>query len=234
MKPKSPSETTTLFARRFRGYYPVVIDIETAGFNPKTDALLEIAINLLQMDETGKLMPGESLHFHVEPFAGANLDASSLAFNGIDPFNPLRGAVAERDAISEICKAVRAAQKAAGCQRSVIVAHNAAFDQGFFNAAISRLNYKRSPFHAFVSFDTTSLAALALGQTVLAKACAQAGIAFNAKEAHSALYDTERTAELFCYIVNRWQEMGGWPLGSALVADDEENNTPEQTDAVVD
>lgn len=234
MKPKSPSETTTLLARRFRGYYPVVIDIETAGFNPKTDALLEIAINLLQMDETGKLMPGESLHFHVEPFAGANLDASSLAFNGIDPYNPLRGAVAERDAISEICKAVRAAQKAAGCQRSVIVAHNAAFDQGFFNAAISRLNYKRSPFHAFVSFDTTSLAALALGQTVLAKACAQAGIAFNAKEAHSALYDTERTAELFCYIVNRWQDMGGWPLGSALVADDEENSTTEQTDALAD
>jgi len=221
MKPTSSSQTTSLLARRFRGYYPVVIDIETAGFNPKTDALLEIAVNLLQMDDEGQLIPGETLHFHVDPFEGANLDASSLAFNGIDPFNPLRGAVAERDAITEICKAVRKAQKAAGCQRSVIVAHNSAFDQGFFNAAISRVNYKRSPFHAFVSFDTTSLAALALGQTVLAKACMQAGIAFNAKEAHSALYDTERTAELFCYIVNRWQQMGGWPLNTALAQDDE-------------
>lgn len=221
MKPTSSSQTTSLLARRFRGYYPVVIDIETAGFNPKTDALLEIAVNLLQMDDEGQLIPGETLHFHVDPFEGANLDASSLAFNGIDPFNPLRGAVAERDAITEICKAVRKAQKAAGCQRSVIVAHNSAFDQGFFNAAISRLNYKRSPFHAFVSFDTTSLAALALGQTVLAKACMQAGIAFNAKEAHSALYDTERTAELFCYIVNRWQQMGGWPLNAALAQDDD-------------
>lgn len=219
MKPTSSSQTTSLLARRFRGYYPVVIDIETAGFNPKTDALLEIAVNLLQMDDEGQLIPGETLHFHVDPFEGANLDASSLAFNGIDPFNPLRGAVAERDAITEICKAVRKAQKAAGCQRSVIVAHNSAFDQGFFNAAISRVNYKRSPFHAFVSFDTTSLAALALGQTVLAKACMQAGIAFNAKEAHSALYDTERTAELFCYIVNRWQQMGGWPLNTALAQD---------------
>ena len=28
---------------RFRGFYPVVIDVETAGFNAKTDALLEIA-----------------------------------------------------------------------------------------------------------------------------------------------------------------------------------------------
>ncbi|CAM5221742.1 ribonuclease T [Alishewanella longhuensis] len=114
MKPTSPAETTSLFARRFRGYYPVVIDIETAGFNPKTDALLEIAINMLQMDEAGRLIPGETLHFHVDPFEGANLDASSLAFNGIDPFNPLRGAVAERDAISEICKAVRKAQKSGG------------------------------------------------------------------------------------------------------------------------
>lgn len=231
MKSTSPAETTSLFARRFRGYYPVVIDIETAGFNPKTDALLEIAVNLLQMDDAGRLIPGETLHFHVDPFEGANLDASSLAFNGIDPFNPLRGAVAEREAISEICKAVRKAQKAAGCQRSVIVAHNAAFDQGFFNAAISRVNYKRSPFHAFVSFDTTSLSALALGQTVLAKACAQAGIAFNAKEAHSALYDTERTAELFCYIVNRWQEMGGWPLSNALPQESTDNTESDSTTA---
>ncbi|SNY55375.1 RNAse T [Arsukibacterium tuosuense] len=209
------TEKTSPLAQRFRGYYPVVIDVETAGFNAQTDALLEIAVNLLQMDDEGKLFPGETLHFHVEPFAGANLDASSLAFNGIDPFNPLRGAVPEREALTEICKAVRKAQKAAGCQRTVIVAHNSAFDQGFVNAAIARTNYKRSPFHAFVSFDTTSLAALALGQTVLAKACQQAGIAFDNKEAHSALYDTERTAELFCYIVNKWQQLGGWPLSEA-------------------
>lgn len=223
------TKSASLLAQRFRGYYPVVIDVETAGFNPKTDALLEIAVNLLEMDAEGQLKPGKTLHFHVDPFAGANLDASSLAFNGIDPFNPLRGAVPEREAITEICKAVRKAQKDAGCQRSVLVAHNSAFDQGFFNAAISRLNYKRSPFHAFVSFDTTSLAALALGQTVLAKACQQAGIAFNAKEAHSALYDTERTAELFCYIVNKWQQLGGWPLSNALPADEEQDEKTENT-----
>ncbi|MDX1391073.1 MAG: ribonuclease T [Rheinheimera sp.] len=219
------TQANPMLAQRFRGYYPVVIDVETAGFNAKTDALLEIAATLLNMDEQGNLVPLQTLHFHVEPFDGANLDASSLAFNGIDPFNPLRGAVSEREAISEICKAVRKAQKEAGCQRSVIVAHNAAFDQGFLNAAIARLNFKRSPFHAFVSFDTTSLSALALGQTVLAKACQAAGIAFDNKEAHSALYDTERTAELFCYIVNRWQQLGGWPLANALVEESEESVT---------
>ena len=52
---------------------------------------------------------------------------------------------------------------------------------------------------------------LALGQTVLAKACQSARIPFDNKEAHSALYDTERTTELFCHIVNRWKSLGGWP-----------------------
>lgn len=202
--------TNSLF-KRFRGYYPVVIDVETAGFNAKTDALLEIAATLLTMDEHGQLTKLQTLHFHVEPFVGAVFNPSSLAFNGIDPFNPLRGAVTEREALTEIFKAVRKAQKDAGCQRSVMVAHNSAFDQSFLNAAIERNHIKRSPFHAFVSFDTTTLAALALGQTVLAKACQAAGIQFDNREAHSALYDTERTAELFCHIVNRWQQLGGWP-----------------------
>ncbi len=69
---------------RFRGFYPVVIDVETAGFNAKTDALLEIAAITLKMDEQGWLTPDTTLHFHVEPFEGANLQPEALAFNGID------------------------------------------------------------------------------------------------------------------------------------------------------
>ncbi len=207
------SETEqSLFSQRFRGFYPVVIDVETAGFNNKTDALLEIAATTLKMDENGDLALDTTLHFHIAPFEGANIEQSAIEFNGIDPFSPLRGAVDEAEAIKEICKMVRKGQKAAGCQRSVVVAHNAAFDHGFLNAAIERNNIKRTPFHPFVSFDTTSLAGLALGQTVLAKACRRAGIAFDNSQAHSALYDTERTAELFCYIVNRFKALGGWPL----------------------
>ncbi|WP_125719149.1 ribonuclease T [Pseudoalteromonas rubra] len=202
----------TLFAKRFRGFFPVVIDVETAGFNKDTDALLEIAVSMLKMDEQGLLSLDHTVHFHVAPFEGANIEQSAIDFNGIDPFSALRGAVAEEEAIKEICKAVRKAQKAAGCQRSVVVAHNAAFDHGFLNAAIERCKIKRTPFHPFVSFDTTSLAGLALGQTVLAKACRTAGIEFDNSQAHSALYDTERTAELFCHIVNKWQALGGWPL----------------------
>ena len=203
----------TLFAQRFRGYFPVVIDVETGGFNAQTDALLEIAATTLTLDEvSGQFNLDETIHFNVDPFEGANLEQSALEFTGIDPTNPLRGAVDEKKAITDIFKLVRKKMKAVGCQRAVIVAHNAAFDLGFLNAATVRCLIKRSPFHPFVSFDTTTLSGLALGQTVLAKACIAANIDFNNNEAHSALYDTEKTAELFCYIVNKWQQLGGWPL----------------------
>ncbi|MGI2261220.1 ribonuclease T [Shewanella sp. GXUN23E] len=197
---------------RFRGYFPVVIDVETAGFNAQTDALLEIAVTMLKMNEQGELELDQTLHYNIEPFEGANLEAEALAFNGIDPNNPLRGAVSEKEAFLDIFKKVKKAQKAADCHRSIIVAHNAAFDHGFVSKAIERNDIKRSPFHPFATFDTATLAGLAIGHTVLAKACKMAGIPFDNKEAHSALYDTERTAELFCYIVNRWKALGGWPI----------------------
>jgi len=205
-----------LIAQRFRGYFPVVIDVETAGFNAQTDALLEIAATTLALDEnTGQFRLDETIHFNVEPFEGANLEKAALEFTGIDPTNPLRGAVSEKKALTETFKLIRKKMKAAGCQRAIMVAHNASFDLGFVNAATERCAIKRSPFHPFVSFDTTTLSGLALGQTVLAKACAAAEIDFNNNEAHSALYDTEKTAELFCYIVNKWQQLGGWPLIAA-------------------
>jgi len=209
----SQNTEKSLFAQRFRGYFPIVIDVETAGFNAQTDALLEIAASVLKMDnESGILSIDETIQFNIEPFEGANLEKKALEFTGIDPTNPLRGAVDEDEALKEIFKLVRKKMKAAGCQRAVMVAHNAAFDLGFLNAAVERCNIKRSPFHPFVSFDTTTLSGLALGQTVLAKACEAANIDFSNSEAHTALYDTEKTAELFCYIVNKWQSLGGWPL----------------------
>lgn len=201
-----------LLKERFRGYYPVVIDVETAGFQAKTDALLEIAAVTLRMDEDGWLMPDQTVHFHIEPFEGANIEQAAIDFNGIDPFNPLRGAVSEYDALHEMFKVIRKGMKDSDCSRAIVVAHNAAFDHGFLMAASERANLKRNPFHPFATFDTAALSGLALGQTVLAKACQTAKIPFDNDEAHSALYDTERTAELFCHIVNKWKSLGGWPL----------------------
>jgi len=202
----------SLMSKRFRGYFPVVIDIETAGFNAQTDAVLELAASILSFDKDENLTVDQTHHYNIDPFEGANLEQASLDFTGIDPYNPLRGAVSEKDALHDLFKHVRKAMKAQGCHRAIIVAHNAAFDQSFFKAATHRSGLKRDPFHPFVTFDTTTLSGLALGQTVLAKACKMAGIPFDGNEAHSALYDTERTAELFCHIVNKWKALGGWPL----------------------
>ncbi len=197
-------------AERFRGYLPVVIDVETGGFNCATDALLEIAATTIGMDEQGFVFPEHTHFFRVEPFEGANIEAAALEFTGIKLDHPLRMAVSEEAALTDIFRGVRKALKANGCKRAILVGHNSSFDLGFLNAAVTRLDMKRNPFHPFSSFDTATLAGLAYGQTVLAKACQAAGIDFDGREAHSARYDTEKTAELFCGIVNRWKQMGGW------------------------
>ena len=197
-------------SQRFRGFLPVVVDVETGGFNNKTDALLEIAAVTLDMDDTGYIHPDETMHFHVKPFEGANIDQAAIDFIGVDPFHPLRIATNEEDAMQGIFKMVRKVVKRTGCNRAVLVGHNATFDLGFVNAAAERCDLKRNPFHPFSCFDTATLGGLAYGQTVLARACEAGGIDFDKNEAHSARYDTNKTAELFCAIVNRWKELGGW------------------------
>ncbi|WP_042958921.1 ribonuclease T [Erwinia tasmaniensis] len=215
----SESNEFNTLSSRFRGFYPVVIDVETAGFDAKTNALLEIAAVTLKMDNDGWLVKDETLHFHVEPFPGSILLPEALAFNGIDPANPLRGAVSEYESLHAIFKLVRKGIKDSGCNRAVMVAHNATFDLNFMNAAAERASLKRNPFHPFVTFDTAALSGLVLGQTVLAKACHAAGMTFDSSQAHSALYDTLQTADLFCELVNRWKRLGGWPLPLAAKSD---------------
>lgn len=197
---------------RFRGFLPVVVDVETAGFNAETDALLEIAAVTVRMDDDGTLRRSQTVACHVEPFPGANLEQRALDFTGIDPYNPFRMAKKETDALEYIFAPIREEVKAQRCSRAILVGHNPFFDLGFLKAAVERTNNKKSPFHSFSSFDTATLGGLAYGQTVLAKACVAAGIEFDSGQAHSAIYDAERTADLFCAIVNRYRELGGCPL----------------------
>ena len=195
---------------RFRGFLPVIIDVETGGFIAQTDAILEVAATVVRMDQDGLLSVHRTHDFHVMPFEGANIEQSALDFTGIDPYHPFREAVSEENALTEMFRVVRKEIREQGCNRAILVGHNAHFDAGFINAAVERTGIKRNPFHPFSFFDTATLSGLAYGQTVLAKACAEAGISFDNNEAHSAAYDAERTAELFCDIVNRWKESGGW------------------------
>ncbi|MFO7593426.1 MAG: ribonuclease T [Pseudomonadota bacterium] len=199
-------------ADRFRGFLPVVVDVETAGFNSETDALLEIAAVTVRMDDDGKLYRHECYACHVEPFPGANLDKRALDFTGIDPFNPFRMAKPEGKALEQVFTPIREEVKARGCTRAILVGHNPFFDLGFLKAAVERTGNKKNPFHSFSTFDTATLGGLAYGQTVLAKAARAAGIEWDNSQAHSAIYDAERTADLFCAIVNLWHKMGGCPM----------------------
>jgi len=203
-------------ALRFRGYLPVVVDVETGGFDAQRDALLEIAATIVRIDDEGILEPAETHAFHVQPFAGAHIDPKALAFNGIDPDHPFRMALPEGEALRKLFTPIRHAVKASGCKRAILVGHNAFFDLGFLNAAVARCGIKRNPFHPFSTFDTVSLAGLAYGETVLAKAAQAAGLGWDSREAHSAIYDTEQTARLFCRIVNQWREMAPAPIGASV------------------
>lgn len=194
-------------ADRFRGFLPVVVDVETGGFNAQTDALLEIATVLLTYTADGVLRRDETIRYHVKPFDGANLEPASLAVNGIDPHHPLRPAIDERDALQRTFREVRRAVRENRCSRAVLVGHNAHFDLGFLNQAVERSAIKRNPFHPFSCFDTATVCGIAFGQTVLARAAIAAGLGWDETQAHSASYDAEMTADLFCEAVNRYRDI---------------------------
>ena len=189
---------------RFRGFLPVVVDVETGGFNAETDALLEIAAVLVGFGDDGDLKRRETLRYHVRPFEGANIEPASLAVNGIDPDHPLRPAIDERDALGRVFREVRRAVRENNCSRAILVGHNAAFDLGFLNRAVERAGIRRNPFHPFSCFDTATLSGVAFGQTVLSRAVKAAGFEWDDDAAHSAAYDAEVTADIFCEIVNRF------------------------------
>ena len=195
----------TTISNRFRGFLPVVVDVETGGLNPATDALLEVAAVLLGMNDEGELVIRDSHRYIVKPFEGARLDPASLKVTGIDPYSALRPALDEGEALRRLFKPIRSEVKAQGCQRAILVGHNAFFDLQFVNATVERARVKRNPFHPFSSFDTATLAGVAFGQTVLSRAVIAAGLAWEDDRAHSAIYDAQMTAKLFCKVVNRFR-----------------------------
>lgn len=192
---------------RFRGYLPVIIDIETAGFDAKKNPLLEIAAVIVEYDENQQLITTESHAAHIIPFENSALDPAALKFTGIDPYHPFRMAITEREALSKLFKPIKQAVKRNQCTRAILVGHNPTFDITFLNAAIDRTKIKRSPFHPFSTFDTATLGGLMYKQTVLAKIGKEAGMEWDNEQAHSALYDARQTAEIFCKIVNRWKQL---------------------------
>lgn len=208
MSQDAPTPSFRPMKERFRGFLPVVVDVETGGFDWNKHALLEIAAVPIDLDAGGQLICGPTASAHVVPAEGTLIDPKSLEVTGIRLDHPFRLAKQERDALEHVFVPVREALKKHGCQRAILVGHNAHFDLNFVNAAVARSGHKRNPFHPFSVFDTVSLAGVAYGQTVLARAVQAAGMQWDSDEAHSAVYDTEMTAKLFCKIANRWSGQG--------------------------
>ena len=192
--------------KRFDGYLPVVIDIETSGVDYQKNAILEIAAVTVNYNEAGLLVPASNFACHVTPFEGARLDEAALEITGIDQFHPFRFDIAENDALTQLFQFVEQTLKQTECRRAVLVGHNAHFDLSFILTAAKRCKIKATPFHAFTVFDTATLSGLVFGKTVLAKALRIARLGFDKNEAHSAIYDAKQTAELFCYIVNKYSQ----------------------------
>ncbi|MGH8536824.1 MAG: ribonuclease T [Gammaproteobacteria bacterium] len=205
----SDMRSRRLMASRFRGFLPVVVDVETGGFDPATNALLEIAAVAVMSDERGEWRREKTVSCHVQAFPGAHLNQASLKFTGIDPHHPFRFAVPEHEALESIFEFVRQGVAKTGCTRAILVGHNPSFDLAFIKAAVARTGIKRNPFHSFSTFDTATLGGLAVGQTVLSRAVQAAGLDWDDAEAHTAIYDAERTADLFCAVLNKWNELAG-------------------------
>ena len=204
LAPSPPAPSIVPMKQRFRGFLPVAVDVETGGFDCNRHALLEIAAVPIDLDASGRYVCGETASAHLEPAPGTEIDPKSLEFTGIRLDHPFRLAKPERAALDHVFAAVRVAVRKHGCQRAILVGHNAHFDLGFLNAAVARCGHKRNPFHPFSVFDTVTLAGVAYGQTVLARAVQASGDSWSSDDAHSAVYDAEKTARLFCDIANRW------------------------------
>ena len=194
-----------MLKERFRKYLPVVVDLETGGFDSNSNAILEIAITLIE-EEDNQLVVGDTHRFHIEPYKGLIVEDESLKFTKINLDHPLRNAVSEEHALKELFKIINKSKNAYECSRAILVGHNAHFDSSFLNAAVERNNIKKSPFHPFSVLDTVTLGALATNQTVLARICEALDIDYDSKEAHSAAYDSDVTAKVFCKVINNYNE----------------------------
>ena len=192
-----------MLKNRFRKYLPVVVDVETGGFDPETNAILEIAITLIEQEDDNFIV-GETFRHHIIPFKDLIVEDESLEFTKIKLDHPLRNAVSEIDALQDLFKIINKTRNKYECSRAILVGHNAHFDHSFLTASYKRNNIKKTPFHKFSVIDTVSLGVLATGQTVLARICDELSIDYDNEEAHSAAYDTIVTAKVFCKIVNEF------------------------------
>ncbi|RIY36702.1 exonuclease domain-containing protein [Psittacicella gerlachiana] len=202
------TQAAEYMAKRFRGFYPLVVDIETTGIDHHENSIIQIAAVALTFDQDLNLVPYAELKLNVHPLKGNSINPDSIAITKINPFNYQRKAVDLTTALTALCKFARGAQKAHGCKRTVLTAHNVNFDKGFIYHYLEKCKIKRIPFHPFTVFDTSVLGAMFLADSRLKIAINKLpNETFDSSKAHDALFDAHECAKLFAYCVNSSKDL---------------------------
>jgi ribonuclease T len=189
---------------RFRGFLPVVVDLETGGLDATQSAILELAYSIPERAPDGRWRAGPVRDFQIAPFSGAVISDASLKLTGINLDDPRRAPQSEAKVFATLQADIAHALTVTGCKRAILVGHNTHFDLHFLLAMGRRLGVSESPFHPFCVLDTVTLGVLLYGHTVLARCVPAAGLEFVNRDAHSAAYDCLKTSELFVAVLNQY------------------------------
>ena len=87
-------------SERFRGYLPVVLDLETGGFDHQVNPILELACCFVQMQDDRLSIKGQE-SWNVQPVDGMVVEPASLKVTGIDLDDPHRDAMDEASVLKD-------------------------------------------------------------------------------------------------------------------------------------
>ena len=195
---------TELASKRFRGFLPVVIDVETGGFHSRTDALLEIAAVIIEVDAAGRVRRGATHAFHVKPFEGSR-HGSGLArgqrHRPLAPAAPGHRRSAMRCSGCSARSAPPSARTAAGAPFSWATTPRSTWDSStprWSAPASSAIPSTRSPASTPRRWPARRWARRCWRGR---RSCRRHRLG-QPRRRIRRVYDAERTADLFCHVCN--------------------------------
>jgi len=160
----------------------IIFDTETTGLDNKADRIIEIGA--VELDN--RFPTGRTYHVFINP-EGRQVHPDALAVHGIS--NEM---LADKPRFAEIIE-----DWFAFISDAKLIAHNANFDVGFFNAEFARLGFP--PIDAARVIDSLALARRRhpMGPNSLDALCQRYGIDNSHRTKHGALLDSELLAEVY-------------------------------------
>ena len=164
----------------------IIFDTETTGLDSSMDRIIEIGAVELE----NRFVTGRSFHVFINP-EGREVHAEALAVHGIS-----NEYLADKPKFSEVMQ-----EWLDFTEGATLIAHNASFDAGFFNAEFARLGFP--PIDPERIVDSLALARRRhpMGPNSLDALCKRYGIDNSKREKHGALLDSELLAEVYIELV---------------------------------